>query len=1250
MGSLRVALWFSTAFALALPVAAQNKEIIDGREVAANEVLVKFRSGSPNGGRGLRPALASQHDIRGARSLGRTGLVQMRSGTKSAARLLKELSAEADVLYAEPNYIIHAVNAPSATPPNDPGFAAQWDLDNSGQNGGTPVADIDAARAWGITTGSPSIVVGVVDSGIDYTHPDLAANVWSAPSDYTITFGPGDSVDCPAGSHGYDATRNTCDPMDQFWHGTHVAGTIAASGNNATGVAGVNWTGSLLGLRFLDANGDGTVAGAVRAIEFAIQLKAAFPAEANVRVLSNSWSGQGFSQAELDAINAANAADILFVAAAGNRSNNLDTAPEYPAAYNALNLITVAATDRTDSLAGFSNYSASLAHLGAPGVEILSATTSPAGGYALADGTSMAAPHVAGAAALVLSVCTLDTAGLKQALLNNVDPDPALAANTITGGRLNVYRAILDCTGQPASPSFTVSASGSPLTIPTGTSASSTISVAGSGGFRGSVALGINALPAGVTAVFSPATVAPGGTSTLNLGAAASAPASNSTLTISGTRGNVSGTTTLDLSVTASSGFILSPAPASLSLTPAAPVKTTVSVQAFGGFQGNVALSLTGLPPNVTAKFTPAVVAAGGSATLTLTAGASAAQSVSAVTVTGTSGNRNNTTWLALTVSPSPGFVLGTGASPSTLAVVAGSSVTSTIGVTPAGGFNGKVTLSLAGLPPGVTASLSPLAITPATTATLTLTAAAYAPTFNGSLIVSGASGYLSARTALTLNVSSGPGFTLRATPSSLALTVGSPATSTVTVTPFGGFNGNVALSLPGLPSTVTAAFNPATVTPGGTSTLTLTASAAVTVSLNLSGTSGNLSSRTPLRVAASPALGFKLNVAPSPLKLVPGSSTSATVSVLPAGGFNGNVTLAASGLPPGVTASFNPATIAPTATSRVTLAASGAATGGSITITGTSGVLSASTHLDLNAAAGFALSAAPSVLAVTAGSSVTTTVSVAGSGGFAGNVTLAMTGLAPGVTASFNPPSAAPGGTSTLTLSASASAGASANVSAITGSAGYLTGRTPLTLTVTAAPAFRISAAPYLASVTAGASVSTTISVTPSGGFNNSVTLAINADPGLMASFSPTVLAPGSTATLTFSPSATYPAGTHTFIVVGTSGNVTRAAVVSLAVSSPPGFTLTAAPSSLTLKAGYSVTSTVNVRAVGGFAGNITFGASGLPAGVTAVFSPPTAAPGIAVRLILSASASAAGGTVTVTGTSGSLTGTATVDLRTNQ
>jgi subtilase family serine protease len=410
-----------------------ERERVNGRDAVAREVLVKFRG--PLRREDLLD-LSAQNDAVSVERIGTTGTLRIRSRTRSAAALMRALAARADVAYAEPNHIIQI-----AMTPDDPQFADLWGLEQIG-----------APAAWDLTVGGHSnVVVGVIDTGIDYTHPDLAPNIWSAPQAFSVTLSSG-TVFCAAGTHGFNTITRQCDPIDDHNHGTHVSGTIGAAGNNSEGVAGINWNAHLMALKFLDDQGSGTIADAIAAIEFAIAVKQAFQdtGGANIRVLSNSWGGSESSQALLDQINAAHDSDILFVAGAGNDASNNDIFPFFPAAYAAPNMVTVAASTFDDSLAYFSNYGQGSVHLAAPGEAILSTTIGNT--YEYLSGTSMATPHVSGAAALVLSMCDIDTATLRETLLGSVDHVPALAGLTVTGGRLNVNSALHSCTAPPATP------------------------------------------------------------------------------------------------------------------------------------------------------------------------------------------------------------------------------------------------------------------------------------------------------------------------------------------------------------------------------------------------------------------------------------------------------------------------------------------------------------------------------------------------------------------------------------------------------------------------------------------------------------------------------------------------------------------------------------------------------------------------------------------------------------------------------
>ncbi len=355
-------------------------------------------------------------------------------------KMVSKYNDNPDVEYAEPNYKVYV----DATIPDDYYFSLLWGMHNTGQSGGTVDADIDAPEAWDTTKGSSNIVVAVIDTGVDYNHPDLAANMWTNLGEIA-----GDGTDNDGNGYvddirGWDFFSNDNNPYDQSGHGTHCSGTIAAEGDNGIGVVGVSWNTKIMPLRFLGRNG-GSTTDAILAITYAT--------ENGANIMSNSWGGGGYSAALKEAISAADDAGILFVAAAGNAGTDNDLTPHYPSSYDVPNVISVAATDRYDNLAGFSCYGATSVDLGAPGVYI--ASTYPRNRYAYMDGTSMAAPHVSGAAALIMAQNPeISVADLKAKILDSVDPISALNGITFTGGRLNVANC-LDTTPDTTPPGIT---------------------------------------------------------------------------------------------------------------------------------------------------------------------------------------------------------------------------------------------------------------------------------------------------------------------------------------------------------------------------------------------------------------------------------------------------------------------------------------------------------------------------------------------------------------------------------------------------------------------------------------------------------------------------------------------------------------------------------------------------------------------------------------------------------------------------
>lgn len=339
--------------------------------------------------------------------------------------------------------------ASPAVIPNDPSFAVEWGLRNTGQYAGTPGNDINAAGAWQFTTGSRSVVVAVIDSGIDLGHPDLAANLWVNPGETA-----GDGIDNDSNGfvddiHGWDFVDNDAVPQDGFGHGTHVAGIIGAAGNDGVGVTGVNWQVSIMALRIQDDRGAGSTSAMLAALRYATMMRR----DHGIMIVAsnNSWDAPaGYSGVVEQAIREHGEAGITFVAAAGNKATNTDLAPQYPGGYDLPNVITVASLTPQGSLAASSNYGATTVDVAAPGTVIQS--TYKNGTYGLLSGTSMAAPHVTGVAALLAAAKPgITVAEIRRAILGTATPLAALAGKVATG-RLNAFAALGSLGVAPQSP------------------------------------------------------------------------------------------------------------------------------------------------------------------------------------------------------------------------------------------------------------------------------------------------------------------------------------------------------------------------------------------------------------------------------------------------------------------------------------------------------------------------------------------------------------------------------------------------------------------------------------------------------------------------------------------------------------------------------------------------------------------------------------------------------------------------------
>jgi subtilisin family serine protease len=419
------------------PGAGSSEDAVPG------ELLVRFDPGLSAGARSdvrrrARADFERQLPLKGLQ------VVTLEPGDSIAAARAR-FERQPGVLYAEPNLYRQVARIP-----NDPFFDRLWGLHNSGQSVqgslGTPDADIDAPEAWELVANSAGAPVAIVDTGVDAAHSDLAPNLWTNPGES----GGGkesNGIDDDLNGYtddfrGWDWVDSDNDAGDLNGHGTHVAGTVGARGDNGSGVAGVSLEASLMALRVLDEQGTGTVADLVQAYMYA--------GRNGARVVNASFGSAGFSLVEQETIQSL--PQVLFVAAAGNRGTNNDTAPQYPCSYSLDNIICVAASNQDDGLAGFSNHGSASVDLAAPGTKVLSTWLN--GGFAFADGTSMAAPHVSGVAALVSARSpSASVQSVKGAILQGVDAKPALAGRTATGGRLNAERALSGASQPSPSPS-----------------------------------------------------------------------------------------------------------------------------------------------------------------------------------------------------------------------------------------------------------------------------------------------------------------------------------------------------------------------------------------------------------------------------------------------------------------------------------------------------------------------------------------------------------------------------------------------------------------------------------------------------------------------------------------------------------------------------------------------------------------------------------------------------------------------------
>lgn len=443
----RSILFLFILFALCGVTSANAQRFVDG------ELLVKF-----SGGAGLAETSRSTTRI-GAKVLERfNGLgwvrIKLPKGT-SLEEGMRRFGDFPEVEAVQPNFYYHLL----ATP-NDASYGSLWGM-----------VKISAPAAWDLTTGSSSVVIADIDTGIRYTHQDLAANMWTNSGEISNNGIDDDGNGFVDDYYGYDFFYNDPDPMDENGHGTHTSGTIGAVGNNLVGVVGVNWNVRLMAIKIYSPAGtDTTSAMLINAYNYVLMMK---NRGINIRVTNNSYGGCneacGYDQATKEAIDRLGAAGILNVFAAGNSNQNIETNPFYPASYTSPSILVAASSTSDDSRSSFSNYGIISTDIAAPGSSILSTYNGSNSSYTTLNGTSMATPHVAGAAALLAGYNpSLSPASIKATLMNTVDLLPAWSTLVRSGGRLNVSRALQNqtvCSAQLGASSVTVPTKGGPVRI-----------------------------------------------------------------------------------------------------------------------------------------------------------------------------------------------------------------------------------------------------------------------------------------------------------------------------------------------------------------------------------------------------------------------------------------------------------------------------------------------------------------------------------------------------------------------------------------------------------------------------------------------------------------------------------------------------------------------------------------------------------------------------------------------------------------
>ncbi|HST77012.1 MAG TPA: protease pro-enzyme activation domain-containing protein [Verrucomicrobiae bacterium] len=699
--------------------------------------------------------------------------------------------------------------------------------------------------------------------------------------------------------------------------------------------------------------------------------------------------------------------------------------------------------------------------------------------------------------------------------------------------------------------------------------------------------------------------------------------------------------------------FTVSADPASQSVNRGVTANYTVTMTAVGGFANQVTFSISGLPTDASATFTPASLTGSGTSALAISTALTTPVGSYPLTITGSDGVISHSASITLVVT-TPDFTLS--ATPASQTIETGSSASYTATIAPLNAYTGTVSFSVSGLPAGASATFTPASVISSGSSTLVIsTTAGTTPAGNYVLTITASDGTLTHSTSVNLSVTD---FTLDAAPPSQTIVVGGSATYTATLTGLNGYTGTANLSVTGLPPFATATFTPTSITGSGSSSLVIATTSntpAAIYSLTVTASDGIETRSVPLSLEVDPKGNFSLTISPSSASVNQGQNIGYGVTVSSSGGFTAVVVLSVSGLPAGATATLNPSSVQGSGLVSLSIQTAAETPGGSytFTVTGTSGPLVRTTTATLVVLApDFSVSASPASQSIGAGQSTSYTVTLSPLNDYVGTVNFSVSGLPAGAGATFSPASLTTSGTSTLAITTTTATPGGSYPLTITGSDAVRTHTTAVTLVVLV-PDFSLSASPASRVILVGQSTNYSVILTPVNGYSGTVSFSIAGLPaGAGATFTPASLTNSGTTTLAITTSAATPPGTYPLAISGSDGTLTRTTSVSLEVDAVPAADFTiAAPATITVKRNSAGSETVTITGVNGFAGTVNLSISGVPNLVTASFTPASVTGSGTSTLTFLVDHRAQQGIypLTVTGTSGLLVHSTNVTLTVN-